>query len=258
MELSNKSEDEVLKGDDLPTETTNKISLVQKFVAELIGTAFLVFIVTGISVFSKKDNDNNNEDESYNGSFEAAFVLGSMIYVFGRISGAHFNPAVTVPMFLRKKISLIECGLYIGAQISGALIGSILVGLCNRGKFSNLGGNTVETFDYYEEVGGWDFFSSFLIEVILTFGLVFVIFASTIKANNFGNLTGLVVGISLYFLGIAGANVSGGSLNPARSIAPAIIMALKGQTKPLKHLWLYIIAPLIGGIAAGYLNILFE
>ena len=256
MEFTSKSEEEVLKGDDLPP-VTNNISLTQKFVAELIGTAFLVFTVTGISVFSASKDYYDYYLPFYDGCHEAAFVLASMIYVFGRISGAHFNPAVTVPMFLRKKISLIECAFYIGAQIAGALIGSILVGLCNRGKFSNLAGNTIESVDG-EDIGSWDIFSCFLIEVILTFGLVFVIFASTIKANNFGNLTGIVVGISLYFLGIAGANVSGGSLNPARSIAPAIIMAIKGHTRPLEHLWLYIIAPLIGGIAAGYLNILFE
>ena len=255
MDLSNQSEEQVLKGDDIPT-ATNNISLIQKFVAELIGTAFLVFIVTGIPVFSIKDY-YYDDIFSYNGCFEAAFVLASMIYVFGRISGAHFNPAVTLPMFLRKKITLIECACYITAQIVGALIGSVFVGLCNRGNFSNLSGNTIESVDG-EEINGWDIFSCFFIEVILTFGLVFVIFASTIKANNFGNLTGLVVGISLYFLGIAGTHVSGGSLNPARSIAPAIIMAFKGKTRPLKHLVLYIIAPIIGGIAAGYLNILFE
>ena len=110
----------------------------------------------------------------------------------------------------------------------------------------------------YNEKKGWDYFSCFFIELILTFGLVFVIFASTIKANNFGNLTGLIVGISLYFLGITGAGVSGGSLNPARSISPAVIMAINGHTTPLKDLWLFIIAPITGGIAAGYLSILFE
>ena len=230
-------ESEPLQGN----EQTNGASLTQKFLAELIGTAFLVFIITGTAVFGI----------SY-GSIYAAFVLCSMIYVFGRISGGHFNPAVTIPMFLRQKISLMECIYYIIAQISGGFIGSILVGLCNRASFKYMAGNYIENDD------GKGFFSAFLIEVILTFGLVFVIFASTIKANNFGNLTGLIVGISLFFLGIAGGNVSGGSLNPARSIAPAIIQAFDGSKKPLKQLWLYILAPIIGGVAAGYLNILFE
>ena len=228
-------------------DAKSEISIKQKFLAELIGTAFLVFIVTGIPVCSQ-----NYHEYVYNGSFEAAFVLTVMIYIFGRISGAHFNPAVSIPMFLRQKITLIECGYYIGAQILGAFLGSILVGLCNFGKFNYLAGNEIPGDK------GWDYASAFLIEVILTFGLVFVIFASTIKENNFGNLTGLVVGISLYFLGIAGSKISGGSLNPARSIAPAIIMAFKGETGPIKDLWLYVLAPIIGGICGGYLSILFE
>ena len=243
---SNKEEEVIspLKDDDLlPTKT---ISPIQKFVAELIGTAFLVFVVTGISIF------NEGNVLGYNGCFEAAFVLTSMIYIFGRISGAHFNPAVTIPMFLRKKITVIECGYYIVAQILGAFLGSIFVGLCNKGDFKNLAGNVINGKE------GWNYFSCFFIEIILTFGLVFVIFASTIKENNFGNLTGFIVGISLYFLGITGSHVSGGSLNPARSIAPAVIMAIMGKTEPIKYLWLYIIAPIIGGILAGYLNILFE
>ena len=222
-----------------PTKT---ISSIQKFFAEFIGTAFLVFVVTGISIFNVGGD----------GSFEAPFVLTSMIYVFGRISGAHFNPAVTIPMFLRKKITVIECGYYICAQLLGAFLGSTFVGLCHRGNFKNLAGNEI-----WEE-GGWVYFSCFFIEILLTFCLVFVIFASTVKKNNFGNLTGLIVGTTLYFLGITGSHVSGGSLNPARSIAPAVIMAIMGETGPIKQLWLYIIAPIIGGVIAGYLSLIFE
>ena len=242
---SNKEEEVInpLKDDDLlPTKT---ISPIQKFVAELIGTAFLVFVVTGISIF------NEGNVLGYNGCFEAAFVLTSMIYIFGRISGAHFNPSVTKPKKKKKKITGIECCYYIIAQLIGAFTGSFFVGLCNKGDFKNLAGNVINGDE-------WNYFSCFFIEIILTFGLVFVIFSSTIKENNFGNLTGFIVGISLYFLGITGSHVSGGSLNPARSIAPAVIMAIMGKTEPIKYLWLYIIAPIIGGILAGYLNILFE
>ena len=241
------NKDEVLNSDKEDNAKKETIYVYQKFIAELIGTAFLVFVVTGISVFSFEKSYY-----SYNGGFEAAFVLTSMIYVFGRISGAHFNPAVSIPMFLRSKITLIECCYYILAQILGAFIGSIFVGLCNKGGFKVLSGNVISGDE------SWDYFSCFFIEVILTFGLVFVIFASTVKENNFGNLTGLIVGISLYFLGITGSHVSGGSLNPARSIAPAIIMAFTGDSEPIKDLWLYIVAPIIGGIFAGYLSLLFE
>lgn len=223
-------------------------SAKQKFFAELIGTAFLVFVVTGIPAFSIGKNMY-----IYIKSFDAAFVLTSMIYVFGRISGGHFNPAVSIPMYLRKKITLIECCYYICAQITGAFIGSIFVALCNEGNFKDLMPNGNEDMKK-----AWTYISCFLIELILTFCLVLVIFASTIKENNFGNLTGFIVGITLYFLGITGGGVSGGSLNPARSIAPAIIVCFSKIYFPIKQLWIYIIAPILGGIAAGYLSLLFE
>jgi len=248
MTEEDNDKEQVLRGDKiLDTETQKKVSDLQKFLAELIGTCFLVFVVTGIPTFTQ------GQIHSYNGAFESSLVLTTMIYIFGRISGAHFNPAVSIPMFLRKKISLIECCYYLGAQLVGAFLGSILVVVCNKGEFDSISANGTGEFK-----GFWDYFSCFVIEVILTFGLVFVIFASTIKENNFGNLTGFIVGITLYFLGITGAGVSGGSLNPARSIAPAVIEAIAGQYNGIKNLWIYILAPIIGGICAGYLNLLFE
>jgi aquaporin Z len=248
MTEEDNEKEQVLRDDKiLDTEIKKKVSDLKKFFAELIGTAFLVFVVTGIPTF------NQRYYRLYNGAFESSLVLTTMIYIFGRISGAHFNPAVTIPMFLRKKISLIECCYYIGAQLVGAFLGSILVIICNKGEYESISANGTGNF-----ISFWDYFSCFVIEIILTFGLVFVIFASTIKENNFGNLTGFIVGITLYFLGITGAGVSGGSLNPARSIAPAVIEAIAGHSEGLKHLWIYVLAPIIGGICAGYLNLLFE
>ena len=176
-----------------------------------------------------------------------------MIYMFGKVSGGHFNPAVTIPMYLRKKITIKECTYYIIAQILGGFFGSILVCICSQGNFDNVCPNTFENFN------SWSYFSCFACEFILTFILVSVIFASTIKKNNFGNLNGFIIGITLYFLGITGNNVSGASLNPARSISPAIIMKFVGKSEPFKQLWVYICGPICGGITAGYVSkVLFE
>ena len=231
-----------------------KYSSQQKFFAEFLGTTFLVFVVTGIPLFAfiKKKLDITFDSTAYNGAFEGALVLTSMIYIFGGVSGAHFNPAVTIPMYFRKKISFLECVYYIIAQISGGFFGSILVAICSQGNFNNLCPNT------YEEYNSWSTISCYCCEFILTFILVSVIFASTIKKNNFGNLTGFIVGITLYFLGITGNNVSGASLNPARSIGPAIISLLIGNKQPLKQLWLYILGPICGGVTAGLVSKLFE
>lgn len=254
--MSISDDDNSLKRNQIvSSENEKEVSLQQKLIAEFLGTAFLVFVVTGIGHFTVSKYKLEKTTPifvAYNGGFEGALVLTSMIYIFGKISGAHFNPAVSIPMFLREKITLQECIFYIVAQILGAFFGSILVGLCSQGNFENLSSNA------FEEHSAWSYFSCFICEFLLTFVLVLAIFASTIERNNFGNLTGLIVGNTLYFLGITGNNVSGASLNPARSIAPAIITLFSGETTPIKQLWLYIVAPILGGISAGYISKLFE
>ena len=245
----------VLKGEKIiNVEFDKKPTDKQKFLAEFLGTTFLVFVVTGIPIFTsiKKLLDHTFDSNAYNGGFEGALVLTSMIYIFGRISGGHFNPAVTIPMYLRKKITFGECTYYIIAQILGGFFGSILVGICSQGNFDNLCPNT------FEKYNSWSCLSCFACEFILTFILVSVIFASTIKKNNFGNLAGFIIGSTLYFLGITGNNVSGASLNPARSIAPAIIMEFAGKRQPLTQLWVYIFAPICGGVTAAYISKIFE
>ena len=254
--MSISDDDNSLKRNQIvSSENEKEVSLQQKLIAEFLGTAFLVFVVTGIGHFTvskMKLEKTTPIFVAYNGGFEGALVLTSMIYIFGKISGAHFNPAVSIPMFLREKITFQECIFYIVAQILGAFFGSILVGLCSQGNFENLSSNA------FEEHSTWSYSSCFICEFLLTFVLVLAIFASTIERNNFGNLTGLIVGNTLYFLGITGNNVSGASLNPARSIAPAIITLFSGETTPIKQLWLYIVAPILGGISAGYISKLFE
>ena len=245
----------VLKaGQIISRDFDKKFTLQQKFFAEFLGTSILVFVVTGIPLFSyiKQNLDKNFDPHAYNGGYEGALVLTSIIYIFGRVSGGHFNPAVTIPMYMRCKISFGECTYYIIAQILGGFFGTILVALCSQGNFTSLCPNL------FEEYNNWSCFSCFFCECILTFILVSVIFASTVKKNNFGNLSGFIIGTTLYFLGIVGNNVSGASLNPARSIAPAIIMEFNGESKPIKQLWLYILGPICGGILAGYTHKIFE
>ena len=158
-------------------EFEKTITVKQKFFAEFLGTTFLVFVVTGIPLFSfiKKQLDKKFDQNAYNGSFEGALVLTTMIYIFGPISGGHFNPAVTIPMLLRNKISFGECTYYLIAQISGGFFGSILVALCSQGNYENLSPNTYKEYNY------WSSISCFICEFLLTFILVSVIFASSIK-----------------------------------------------------------------------------
>ena len=230
----------------------NNYSILQKFFAEFIGALFLLFVGSGIGVFTNGD--------IVPVVLSNGLVIGAMIYVFGRISGAHFNPSVSIPMCLRKKITVNELMYYLLAQLTGGFAGSLLVALCNRGKFENLSSTKVGDFlkNKENELDGWSYFSTFLCETVLTFCLVLVVFASTVKRNNFNNLTGLVVGITLIMLIFIGFHLSGGSINPVRSIPPAVYEAVIGKNYvAIKQIWIYIFGPIIGGILASYVSLYF-
>ena len=238
----------------------NNYSVGQKFCAEFIGCIFLLFIQSGIGVYTKGD--------IVSVVLANGFVITSLIYIFGRISGAHFNPSVTIPMYLRKKITFSELIYYIIAQLSGGFVGSIFVALCNKGKFDRLSSTKIGTFltkkcdnenkKCVENIDAGCYISALLCEITLTFGLVMVVFASTVKRNNFNNLTGLIIGVTLIMLIFTGFYISGASMNPVRSIPPAIYEAvIAGKTEAIKQLWIYIIGPITGGILASYVSIYF-
>jgi aquaporin Z len=248
--LEEEKEKEQIKNIDLPESVNqNSYSVGQKFCAEFIGTFFLLFVGSGIGVFT-------------NGDLVAVIlsnglVIAAMIYPFGRISGAHFNPSVTIPMFLRQKITIKELAYYLVAQFSGGLVGSLFVFLCNRGRLDNLGSTQIG--DFLKEGGeldAWSYIGALLSETILTFGLVMVVFASTVKRNNFNNLTGLIISITLIMLIFTGFYLSGGSMNPVRSIPPAVYEAIiGGNTTAIKQIWIYIIGPIMGGILASLVSL---
>ena len=227
---------------------------LEKFYAELLGTIFLVFVGTGVAVFT---------GDLVASCVGGSLVLTSLIYVLGRYSGAHFNPAVSIPMFILGNLTTVEFILYIAAQLLGSFIASIFVAICRKGKFDQLAGNKISNYLLSidnnnllnNEPDFMCYFSAFFCEIIITFLLVLVVYSSGVKQNNFGNLTGIVVGLTLGVLFFTGANISGGSLNPARSIAPAILQAVTGNdTTPLKQLWIYVLGPIIGGIAGGFIG----
>ena len=118
----------------------NNYTAGQKFFAEFIGCIFLLllFIQSGVGVYT---NGNIVAVVLANG-----FVITALIYIFGRISGAHFNPSVTIPMFLRKKITFSELIYYLIAQLSGGFVGSVFVALCNKGKFDRLSSTKIGSF----------------------------------------------------------------------------------------------------------------
>ena len=224
--------------------------LSQKILAELIGTTLFVYGVCMSGVF--------NPGDPAVAIIGGACMGGIIIYIFGRVSGAHFNPAVSLALFIRHKLSCIELVAYIVAQIIGGFIGCVLLGLCRRGKFKEMAGTEIA---YYLiamssdlKRTGWCYVSALIFEILGTFVLIMFILASCERDNYLGPNLGLAFSATILALSGIGGNVSGCSLNPARSIGPAFVQLFAGGDKdPIKQIWIYIVGPLLGAALAALL-----
>jgi len=209
----------------------------KKYIAEFIGTLVLVFMGCGSAVFLGCDANG--------GHLAVALAFGlsivAMAYVIGNISGCHINPAVSLAMLLRKKLSVMDFIGYVVAQIIGAIAASALLKLLLSGGLKDLtgglGSNSVANAG-----GVW---GALLVEIILTFIFVFVIIGVTSDESK-GSVAGIVIGLTLTFVHIVGIPLTGTSVNPARSIGPAIFAG--GDA--LANLWVFIVGPLVGAVIA--------
>ena len=203
---------------------------MKKFVAELIGTFMLVFIGTGAVVFG------NGLDGL--GHLGIAFAFGLAIvvaaYSIGTVSGAHLNPAVSIAMFVNKRLSSKDLFNYILGQVVGAFIasGAVFFLLANSGmSTASLGENAL--------ANGVTVFGGFL--------FVLVIMTVTSESKGNGAIAGLVIGLSLMAMILVGLNITGLSVNPARSLAPAVLVG----GAALQQVWIFILAPIVGGVLAA-------
>ena len=164
-----------------------------------------------------------------------------MCYCIGNISGCHINPAITFAMLIAKKISGKDALGYVVAQIIGAFIGigilAVIVGHCN--------GLAVNTVDPYNE--GYTLTQSLIIEVVMTFIFILVIFGATAK-NASPGVAGMAIGLTLTLIHLVSIPVTNTSVNPARSLAPAVFDGGTGLTE----VWIFIIAPLVGAALAAF------
>jgi len=172
-------------------------------------------------------------------------IIALMVYAFGHVSGAHINPAVTIPMMITKKISVADGVGYIVSQVIGGIIAtlSLMVILPEIGKPVLWGGHGGPS-----ELLNHSIMSGFVVEVILTFFLVVVIFMTAVHKKAPKSVYGAAIGGMVFLLHIVGIPLTGASMNPARSFAPAIVT---GDAGLLEIQWLYWVAPIIGGIIAG-------
>ena len=218
------------------------MSSLKKYIAELIGTFSLVLIGCGSAVIA-------GEYIGFLGiSFAFGLVLLALVFTIGGISGCHVNPAVTIGMLIVGKIKSKDAGFYIIFQCVGAIIAAGVLLLIVSGQpdyvlsINGLGQNGYESFS----PAGFTMISCFIAEVVLTALFIFIILGSTSKFAPNG-FAGISIGFSLAFIHIVGIPITGTSVNPARSLGPAIFVG----TTALSQLWLFIAAPIIGGIIAA-------
>lgn len=217
---------------------------MRKYIAEAVGTFVLVFGGVGSAVLAG----------SHIGFVGVAFAFGlsllAMVYTIGPISGCHINPAVTLGVLLAKKIDARDAVIYMFAQVVGAIVAAGLIvfvathaSLPYNVTAQGLGANG---FGLHSP-GGYDMAASFVAEVILTMFLVLTVLGSTDVKAPVG-FAGLAIGLVLTLIHLVGIPITNTSVNPARSIGPAVFVG--GWA--LSQLWLFIVAPLVGAaVAAG-------
>lgn len=227
---------------------------MKKYFSELIGTCVLVFMGCGTAMLVGCDSVKGG------GYILTAMAFGlsivAMAYSVGNVSGGHFNAAVTLAMLIRRKISGKDAGMYWIFQLIGAFIASfLLLVIFKAGKVNDmtdsLGSNGLAG------VNG-SFAAGLIVEIVLTFIFLMVIQGVTSEKYKHGSFAGLIIGLSLTFVHIFGIGLTGTSVNPSRSIAPAIVSAISGNSAPIVSLWVFILGPFIGAALAAVVYPLLE
>ena len=218
---------------------------MKRYISELIGTMVLVLFGCGSAAIAG----------SLLGNLGIALAFGlsivAMAYVIGDISGCHINPAVSIGMWIDGRMETKDLIMYIIFQCIGAIIGiGLLAVIINSAPL--LGGYATtglgqNGFGSASSVG-LDVVGAIIVEIILTFVFVFTVLGVTKKAKN-STIAGIVIGLTLAFVHIMGIPLTGTSVNPARSLAPALFLG--GQA--LQQVWVFILAPIIGAVIAGLL-----
>jgi aquaporin Z len=222
---------------------------MKKQLAEFIGTFSLVLFGCGAAVVAGVAPSAGPAGIGLLGialAFGLAVVV--MAYAIGPISGCHVNPAITVSMLVAGKIKAGDAVGYIIAQFAGATAAAAVLYLIQKGMPDFVFGEYALGSNGWGAGygGGYSTASAFITEAVLTFLFLFVIFATTSKLGN-SNMAGLAIGLTLVLIHLVAIPITGTSVNPARSFGPAIFAG----GKALSQLWLFIAAPLLGGIVAA-------
>ena len=220
---------------------------MKKYLSEFIGTLVLVVLGCGTAMLVGCDAASGS------GYLLTALAFGltivAMAYSIGNISGCHINPAVSLGVLLSGGMRVGEFIGYVISQCLGALAGAGLLA-----AIFSLGGVEDKTGGFGSNglagVGG-SAAAGVLVEIVLTCMFVLAILGVTSKKAKHGSFGGLVIGLTLVVVHILGIGLTGTSVNPARSFGPAVVAAIAGNAEPLKALWVFIVAPLVGAAIAA-------
>jgi aquaporin NIP len=207
--------------------------MMKKYVAELIGTFAIVFCGTGAIII---DQQSNGAVTHVGIAMTFGLIVMAMIYALGDVSGAHFNPAVSVAFVIAKKFELKQLLPYITSQLMGAIIASLVLKVLF--PTNELLGTTLPAGSELQ---------SFVLEFILTFLLMLVILSVSSGSKEQGMFAGLAIGSVILLEAMFAGPICGASMNPARSLAPALI------SNHLEHLWLYLLAPTTGAASSVFI-----
>lgn len=220
---------------------------MKKYIAEFIGTMVLVILGCGTAMLVGCDAVNGG------GYILTAFAFGlvivGMAYCVGNISGCHINPAVSLGVLMSGGMTSKDFVGYVVSQCLGALAGSgVLAAIFSLGgvedKTGGFGSNGLGGVNGSAVAG-------LLVEIVLTFIFVLTILGVTSKKAGHGSFAGVVIGFTLTLVHILGIGLTGTSVNPARSIGPAIVAAITGNTGAIACVWVFIVGPLVGAALAA-------
>ena len=227
---------------------------MKKYLAELIGTFVLTLMGCGAAVFAGIGLGTTGYGVTTLGvAFAFGLAVVAMAYTIGGISGCHINPAITAGVWASGRMSAKDAINYMIFQVVGAICGSaviyFLVHTGNEGGISAIFNNTTTTGANSYLPG--NIVPAFVAELIFTFIFVLVVLGTTDEKKGAGNFAGLAIGLALVLVHIVCIPITGTSVNPARSIGPAIFAAIQGDCTPISQIWLFIVAPIAGGLLSA-------
>jgi len=228
---------------------------MNKALAEFVGTFALVFIGCGAAAIGGLAPQGTPTAIDLLGISTAfGLTIVAMAYGIGPVSGCHVNPAVSFGVYVAGRMSIIEMLSYWVAQVLGAIFGALVLYIILSGKAQGWTGGLGQNGWGAGYLGEYNLVSAFVFEAVATFLFLVCILGSTHGglSENLRGFAGLAIGLTLVAIHIVGINVTGVSVNPARSIGPALI-GIGSNAKAVGQLWLFILAPLVGAGVAGIL-----